>query len=180
MKNFFKGIGIIGLLLTLVNPMYYAYVGYHVELKKIKKEVKNKLIFNTPKDELVTFKFEIEGAVFKSLDWKHSREFEYLGKMFDIVEADTVAGFVHYLCFPDKQETALNKEFKGLLNERYANDKSSNNKQMLLSNFVKSLFVEDKKEEVFFVLENKKMYNQYFTEIIPSEYINSKSPPPQV
>lgn len=179
MKNILKIIGIIVLLLALVNPMYYAYVGYHLELKKIKREVKNKLIFDTPREELVTLKFELGGNEFKSLDWKHSSEFEFQGKMFDIVEADTIGHFIQYLCFPDKQETALNQEFDDLLNERYANDQPSNNRQKLVNNFIKSLFVQDEEIETFFIAQNSIEYNQYFKEVIPSEYIKALDPPPQ-
>tara|TARA_B110000908_G_C10216423_1_gene433041 strand:+ start:295 stop:837 length:543 start_codon:yes stop_codon:yes gene_type:complete len=180
MKNFFKGIGIIVLLMALVNPMYYAYVGYHIELKKIKKEVKNQLIANTPKEYLVSFRFEIESNTFKSLEWKHSREFQYQGKMFDIVEADTINNYAHYICFPDKQETALNQEFNDLLNERYAHDKPTNNKQKLLSNFVKSLFVQNEEIDSFFALQNRVEYNKYFKGVSPSDFIKARNPPPQI
>lgn len=180
MKTFLKIIGIIILLMALVNPMYYAYVGYHVELKKIKKEVKHQLISNTLKDDLVAFRFNMESESFKSLHWKHSREFQYKGKMFDIVEADTLKGYVNYLCFPDKQETALNEEFNDLLNERYASDRPSNNKQKLLSNFVKSLFIEDEKIESNFVFIDLKEFNNYINITIPSSYIKSFDIPPQV
>ena len=100
--------------------------------------------------------------------------------MFDIVEADTLKGYVNYLCFPDKQETALNEEFNDLLNERYASDRPSNNKQKLLSNFVKSLFIEDEKIESNFVFIDLKEFNNYINITIPSSYIKSFDIPPQV
>lgn len=180
MKTFLKSIGIIVLLFALVNPIYYAYVGHYVALKKIKKEVKTNLIFNTPKEDLVTFQFTIGSEKFKSLDWKHSQEFEFQGKMYDIVEADTVNDVVHYLCFPDKQETALNNEFKQLLNERYAKDEPTNNKQRMLSNFVKSLFLQESEEEKLFVVKINTEYNIHFKGIKPSEFIKMNSPPPQL
>lgn len=162
MKNVFKTIAILILLLAVSTPVLLGFMTYKFQLKKIKKQVKQELIANTSKAELVAFEFDINSKTFKSLNWKHSREFEFNNKMFDIVEADTLENVIHYLCFPDKQETELNAKFKALLNARYASDIPLSNKQNLLANFIKSLFDETLPEFKFFNSESFKIeYNLY-------------------
>lgn len=141
MKILLKNIVIFALLFAVSAPIIISFMSYSIQLRKIKKEVKNDLIFSTPRSELVNFEFDMNGSEFKSLRWVHSHEFELNELMFDIVEADTIGNMVYYLCFPDKQETALNKEFKDLLNARYATDLPAHKRQRLISNFIKSLYL---------------------------------------
>lgn len=179
MKKALLYIGIFVLLIAVASPIFVAFLSYNVQLKKIKHQVKHELIHNTPKSDLVSFSFKFESEAFKSLNWKHNREFEFNGKMFDIVEADSTENGVYYLCFPDKQETALNHQFNDLLNERYAEDESSNKNQKLISNFIRSLYIPDFEDlealNLAFKLEHKDYYNQSFYEF----YIEKNSPPPQ-
>lgn len=179
MKLLLKNIVIIALLFSVSAPIIISFMSYNIQLKKIKKEVKNDLIFNTPRSELVNFEFDMNGSEFKSLRWEHQHEFEYNELMFDIVEGDTIGNMVYYLCFPDKQETALNKEFRELLNARYANDQPAHKRQWLISNFIKSLYL----PESFpffdeFNIEPIRAFKEYFFSY-DAIYLESISPPPE-
>lgn len=171
--------GVFILLLAVSSPIFIAFLSYNIQLKKIKFQVKHELIYNTPKSDLVAFTFKYDSEDFKNLDWKHKREFEYNGLMFDIVEADSMENEVYYLCFPDKQETALNHEFKDLLNQRYADDDSSNKNQRLISNFIRSLFVPEFTEENSFISTFYLKHNDYYSQILHQVYLERLSPPPQ-
>lgn len=179
MKKMLLYTGIFVLLLAVASPIFIAFLSYNIQLKKIKFQVKHELIFNTPKSELVEFSFKYDSEDFKNLDWKHNREFEHNGLMFDIVEADSMENEVYYLCFPDKQETALNHEFKNLLNQRYAADDSSNKNQRLISNFIRSLFVPEIKQENVFDFEFTLKHQDYYSQILHQVYLERLSPPPQ-
>ena len=50
------------------------------------------------------------------LRWVHSKEFEFLGEMYDVVYKKTSKDSIHYWCWWDHQETTLNKELNTLLN----------------------------------------------------------------
>ncbi len=45
----------------------------------------------------------------------HSREFEYLGQMYDIVEKQEFESTTWYLAYPDKKETALKSKLKKII-----------------------------------------------------------------
>lgn len=179
MIKLLKILGIIALLLAVSSPIMLGFMSYNLQLRAIKKKVKKELIFNTPKDELVSFSFDLTSSEFKSLRWVHSQEFELDKKMFDIVEADTIGNIVNYLCFPDRQETALNFKFKKMLDERYADNVPFKNNQKLISIFIKSLFVpENSFNEIHFFVELDKNYLA-FLEKKESVFLENNTPPPE-
>ena len=134
MIKYFQNIALLLLLVAIMAPLSFAFLSYRVQLKLVKREVKQQLIQETDQADLVAFSFDLHSNEFKGITWEHGHEFELKGKMYDIVEADTVGNEVHYLCFPDKQETALNLAFKEKLKNRYAQDGAVRNRgnQMLL------------------------------------------------
>ena len=178
MKLYLKNIGIFVLFIAVTAPIFITFLSYNLQVKKIKKQVKHHLIQNTPKDKLVAFEFDMKSKKFLSLKWKHSREFEYNSKMFDIVEADTLGNTVKYICFPDKQETALNQQLKDLLNARYANDEPTKNNARLITSFIRSLFPIDYSSMLCFNRKFSKhkfiFQNGYYQSIL----LEVNSPPP--
>lgn len=179
MINLLKYIGITALLLAVSSPVMLSFLSYKLQLRSIKRQVKNELIFSTPREELVSFCFDMTGPEFQSLRWEHSQEFEYDEKMFDIVEGDTNGNIVNYICFPDKQETELNFKFKNMLNERYSDNIPFKNNQKLVSIYIKSLFPpETHFVEIHFFEEVEKKY-LFFPENIPYVFLEHSTPPPE-
>ena len=148
MKRIALNFIIILLCLVVTVPVGVSFLTYHYQLKAIKREVKQELIGQTPRHELVNFSFNTKDASFQNLYWHHSQEFELDGKMFDIVEGDTIGDVVHYLCFPDKQETALNHKFKTQLYDRYAHDAGKQNRSNQICAIFLSLFNEQFCQEI--------------------------------
>lgn len=163
----------------VVAPLSVSFFSYKMQLKKIKKEVKWKLIHDTPKDELVYFEFDMKSEEFLGLYWHHSHEFEMDYKMFDIVEADTIGDYVKYLCFPDKQETELNAAFRNQLNDRYAKDVPMKNRTTIMASLMMSLYFSDhieKPKVIMTFTKQKKYFIQFKYNSIP---LDIESPPPQ-
>lgn len=160
-------------------PLSFAFMSYHWQLKLIKREVKQQLIQETNKEDLVTLSFDIRSHEFKKLHWEHDHEFEYQEKMFDIVAADTLGHTVYYLCFPDKQETALNLAFKKKLEDRYANDLPSKNRANQLLSLIFGLYFvandELDRNYVDYITQQYVRYNQTFHSIS----LDFPSPPPK-
>lgn len=179
MNKWIRYIVSIFLVIAVVIPVSFSFLSYHLQLKKVKREVKWMLINNTPKDELVYFEFDMDSEQFKSLRWEHDHEFEMDFKMFDIVEADTVGRNVTYLCFPDKQETALNAQFRNQLNDRYANDNPIKNRANQINLLMLSLFIynDEKPQKVDVILSE--IAHFYKNEIYKSIKLSIDSPPPQ-
>jgi hypothetical protein len=81
----------------------------------VKHRMQREVLLATEREGLVHLSFTRKAAK-QQLRWEHNREFEYGGKMFDVVETEVSDGMVHYWCIADEEETSLN----GLLEELLA------------------------------------------------------------
>jgi hypothetical protein len=77
----------------------------------VRKEVRERIIAGIEANRLVVFKFK-KGEADPLLRWEHSGEFEYDGRMYDVVETWTQGDAVYYRCWRDEEETRLNSRLK--------------------------------------------------------------------
>jgi hypothetical protein len=131
----------VGILLffCLVAPIASTYTFLHYQKKRIKKEVKHQIIAGINKDELVLLKFS-EKESRSQLKWKHSKEFEYLAQMYDIVATEFKLDTIYYWCWLDNKETTLNKKLKVLAAFAFKQDSKNKENQKRIANFYKSLY----------------------------------------
>jgi hypothetical protein len=101
--------------------------------------VKRKMIKGIDKSELVLLVFKRSEATEK-LHWEHAREFEYAGQMYDVVETLTTADSIYYHCWPDNQETHLNKKLNDWVASVLGSDKKHRQNSQLISEFYKMLY----------------------------------------
>jgi hypothetical protein len=97
----------------LVDPISGVFAWIHFEKAIVKGEARRHLISAADKNGLVVLEFskmETESL----LRWEHSREFEYDGQMYDVVESWAVGDTVHYRCWWDRAETRLNDRLREL------------------------------------------------------------------
>lgn len=167
------------LLLGVLMPSLLFIFSYSVQQKRIKKEVKKMMIAGIPMEDLVHFQFEIGSSTFMELKWEHSKEFEYQHKMFDIVKADTIGNMVYYVCFPDKQETALNLMFRKQLADYYNHNSEQQNKRAKIQNFISGFYL-SKLQEVSLGFPSLLIFKIKYTQILNALYSEAyKGPPPQ-
>lgn len=107
--------------------------------KQIKREVKWKLIEAVDRSELVLIKFSEEDKR-TQLNWKHSKEFEYKGEMYDIAETEVHGDTTFYWCWWDHEETALNKQLNRLFSFALGNSPTHKQSQEKLIQIFKSLY----------------------------------------
>lgn len=107
--------------------------------KMVRKEVKRMMIKGLDHNDLITFTFT-ETQVQNELKWKHSKEFEYKGNMYDIVTSKKLDGHYTYTCWLDKKETKLNRELAKLFGEKWNKEKTDYQDGTHLTHFVDSLF----------------------------------------
>jgi hypothetical protein len=110
--------------------------------KLVKKEVKWNMIAGIDKEELVLLKFTEEEKQ-TVLNWKHSREFEYRGEMYDIVTTERLGDTTYYWLWWDHEETKLNKQLSGLVAFALGHHPDHQEKQQRLNDFFKSLYFND-------------------------------------
>jgi len=125
----------------LLAPAGVTFLIFQYEKSVIKREVKENIIQSLDKSELVLIKLSKAEAK-TELDWEHSKEFEYKGEMYDIVQVEKTYDSIKYWCWWDHEETALNKKLTKLVNEILGNDKEKNEQESQLISFYKSLFCE--------------------------------------
>ena len=97
------------------------------------------MIAGMNKSELILLRFT-KTEINTKLNWKHAKEFEYNGRMFDIVEQETNGDTTSYLCWLDKEETKLNKQLQELVTLALGNNPQNQNQQKQLTHFIKSLY----------------------------------------
>lgn len=105
----------------------------------IKKEVKRKLVAGLGKDELYLIKVSDQEKI-TLLKWKHEREFEFKGQMYDIVETEIKNDTTYYWCIWDSEETALYKKRKALVADLMATNPLKKENQKKLLTFFKSIY----------------------------------------
>ncbi len=114
-----------------------------------------------------------------NLRWVHSKEFEFLGEMYDVVYKKTSKDSIHYWCWWDHQETTLNKELNTLLN-RTRNQSNSHKTHVQLIVFFKSLYSERmSKWEVEPACAAIPGYTDHYSDSYKSRTPQVIAPPPQ-
>ena len=127
------------MLFFLIAPVAVTYIWLQHRKAVVRKEVKWKMIAGIDKKELVFFEFSHTENQQK-LKWKHSKEFEFNGEMYDVVKKVITANTIQYWCWWDHEETKLSKQLSKLLAGAYQSDVPLNHKKQEIVSFYKSLF----------------------------------------
>lgn len=109
--------------------------------KQVKHEVKWKIIEGIDKSELILIQLSKAEAKEK-LYWEHSKEFEFEGEMYDVVEFEETTDSVKYWCWWDHEETKLNQNLADVVNNLLGNHPDKKEKEQKLISFYQSLFSE--------------------------------------
>ncbi|NJO02409.1 MAG: hypothetical protein HC880_12620, partial [Bacteroidia bacterium] len=72
--------------------------------------------------------------------WEHSREFAYQGQMYDLINVRQVGDSTFLWCWPDREETQLNRKIAQLITEALGQMPQNREHQERLSRFLKSFY----------------------------------------
>lgn len=86
----------------------------HLQKEYVRVEVRHKMMEGFAADELILIEVPIvsetePNTLFRRI---HSKEFEYLGQMYDIVSSEKFEDVTWYLVFPDKKESKIKQRIK--------------------------------------------------------------------
>lgn len=129
----------IFLFISLAAPFAGTYAWLHWQKREIRKEIKHRLIGGMDKSALALIKLSRQAAA-TALRWEHEREFEYRGKMYDVVEKGVINDTLWYRCWPDDAETLLNKKLDRLLAGALEHDPQRRETERQFIQFYKSLY----------------------------------------
>ena len=147
-----------------------------VELYSLRKEVKAILLEGLEDHELVNLEFS--HAEFESLHWLKEDEFELKGLMYDVVRTKVLSESIILICFPDKQETALNKRLENLRKLAWSSHIPSKKEQHKLIQFLKSLYHPSSKSQTSKVCIDKVSYPEYSSKLTAA-FLSPGCPPPE-
>ena len=166
------------LLFCLVAPVVATFTFLQYQKMQVKREVKWKMITGIDKNELVLLKFTNEETQ-TELRWEHSKEFEYKGQMYDIVETSIQEGTIYYWCWLDDEETKLNKQLEELVYNVLGNKPQRQEKKNQLAEFFKKLFHENQKPQTATTIIKPRIKYFFCSEYFTSIYHKPPLPPPR-
>lgn len=173
-----KFIGIF-LLMSIMFILPLSFTGIYLYKKKIKREIKWRMIAGLDKSELVELKFT-SSQMESELRWEHSKEFEYRGQMYDVASRSVLGDTTTFYCWWDHQETALNKKLKSLVQLAMGQQQPNQDQQSQLRLFMSTLFYSIPNQwKVCTKIAGKRYFEAKFfhwTDVYPSDF----APPPEV
>lgn len=166
------------LITLLILPTLSTILWLNYQKKQVKREVKNEIMTNLSDEDLVELSFEVKDAI-KELKWEKKHEFEYKGKMYDIVRKQINGTQVTFWCWLDKEETALNAKLDNLLQIALSGNQSRKSKEHQLETFLKTMtfqstLISSNK------IDSKNNFNIHYVEFFDNIYPNVSSPPPEI
>lgn len=162
----------------MIAPLGITYSYLANQRKIIKRKVKHQIIDGINRSELVYLKFSLADSQSK-LNWKHAKEFEYKGEMYDIVEKEIIGDSIAYWLWWDHEETALNKQLSGILAGLRQNNRDLQKHEQLFVSMLKLVYLENENN---FLIEpdfreiRKSPFSYRF--ILSPFFQNIPSPPP--
>jgi hypothetical protein len=117
-------------------PFTVPLIILHYQKEQVKKEVKKMIIAGMNKKDLVLLTFSLEEKD-TDLSWHHSREFEFEGEMYDIVESEVHGDSVSYWCWHDKEEMKIRKQIDDFAASALSSDPQKKEQQQRVVNLLK-------------------------------------------
>ncbi|MEQ8475219.1 hypothetical protein [Fulvivirga sp.] len=135
-----RSIGII-LAVLLCLPLLVLESTISIEKYYLRKEVKHRMMDGLKNDELVKISLSKNDAA-RLLRWEKPHEFEFQGRMYDIVRKAETEDNVTYWCWPDSDESYLNQLLGSIINKSSDNRKSDKTDAVI--SFLKSIYFSNK------------------------------------
>lgn len=169
----------IFLCFSLTLPFLGTYTCLKMEKRKVKRAIKARMIEGMNKSELVLLKFTEEDAA-NELEWEHSREFEYNGQMYDVVEKQQQGDTTYYYCWWDHEETKLNLQLSELVANAMGKNPLNKDKQERLNNFLKSLYYSEKSDKNLPAQTSREISPNNIDSAYSTIFFSPPAPPPEI
>lgn len=169
----------IVLVALLFLPLWGTFGYLTVQKKQVQKSVKRQIMKGIDREELIFMAFSQEELQTK-LNWKHAKEFELNGEMYDIVERNETLDSAFYWVWWDNDETELNRRVNRIAAAVFGSSPQQHEQSQVVQHFYQSLFVEsmDSVEKMQHKRSEKQLF-QYCFSIKETSHTKS-SPPPKL
>ena len=169
----------IFLLALFTVPFFFGPKWLSMERRQIQKHVRNQILPTLDESELISFTVLcMDSALF--FDWEHAKEFEFQGKMYDIVQRNTHEDSITYLVWQDDKETAVNLRIKRLANSVFNLSHDGYHHQVSFQLLINSLYLEDNSTQLYsFFFEPSRKWNHTYQGIPHCGFCITPFNPPQ-
>jgi hypothetical protein len=168
------------LLFVLLLPLSGEYIWLSLKKMTVKSQVKHRMMASIDKSEFMMLRFTTETAA-DELEWEHSKEFEYKGEMYDVIQSSITTDSAIYWVWWDAEESQLNKELKALVDQTLTNSTNKSEQNLVAKfQFSQNYTVPDHCDSFIYALNLPIIWsvgNQPFYQLLLTSTI---SPPPQV
>lgn len=154
----------------------YAWLKYRTQL--VRREVRRRITDKIDKGDLTHLAFSKDEAASR-LDWEHADEFEYNGRMYDVVDKDATRDSVHYWCWADDSETEINHGLNNLAAHLLGNTPQQRETQKQFFYFLTNLFHSEAAPWSPFLALNDKLCLAGFNFAYASASHAPPAPPPE-
>jgi hypothetical protein len=151
----------IVMTVAFILPVWGSFYYLQVQKKLVQKKVKRQIMKSCNDEDLVFIAFTKEETQ-TLLNWKHSKEFEYNGEMYDIVHKRETQDSVYFKLWWDKEETVVNQKVKRIANSIFSQHEQQQ-EELAAVMLLKFLFYETnyEGEEGCFLGQNKPLANNF-------------------
>ncbi len=163
----------------LAVPYFGTYSWLKWQRRQVKRAVKWQMIAGIDKEKLVHLSFTSAEAS-SQLHWKHSREFEFKGEMYDIAGKAQVGDTLHYWCWWDHEETKLNRQLIQLVETFFGKSPVTKERHQRMENFYRALFCSGLPVFTLLLQDGCAFHYGLYVENWLSPYIIIPSPPPKL
>jgi hypothetical protein len=171
------------MLFTFIALLSYQFVGFftfvEIEHFLIRKQIKKAIKLSVPENQLIDFHFTVKES--NKLKWLKPHEFEFNGRLYDVVHKTKSRGIWYFHCIDDIQETKLFKK----LNSAVAVNLVSSSEQHPVHGWLKLMNEPMEPLQAFqftfdvFDKNNSQVQKSYLNLYLTRAYSVS-TPPPQV
>lgn len=109
--------------------------------KEIRREVKRMMIAGMDAEELTLVRIAKKDT--GQLRWEHSAEFEWQGRMYDVVHTEETVDSLFFRCWEDAEETAINRRLASLLSDAWEQDNEQEQRKDRIQTFYSNLYKYD-------------------------------------
>ena len=127
------------LLLALIIPFWGSYLVFHIKIEHAHNNVEKDIAEAKKEGQLIVLSF-LHDEISTSVRWIKDYEFEYQGRMYDVVDSGSDDKHNWFLCYYHAKETKLRNQLSeivaGLVDHNPVNNDKMPNLKIFLNNLI--------------------------------------------
>lgn len=136
--HYIKSIIVILLAVSINLPVFITNQYLEYQRKSIRKTVKAAINAGLREDQLTKLRFS-KTDIADKISWEKLDEFEFEGKLYDIVKAEETTDSIVYFCWLDNDESTVKKLLNNISNYEWSKNKNRQNQQQRQMDYAKNL-----------------------------------------